>query len=101
MVEIVKRDTALEPEEKVDLTCSYVPGTTLKPVRVEIPGLGFKVYDTPGLTSQKQPFNLIQNLEDLKYINFTKTVKPIHFTLKSGKSLWIGGLIRIDLRSVP
>lgn len=97
---MVKHEASLEPLEKVDLTCSYVPGTTLRPVKVSIPKLGFRVYDTPGLISPLQPFNLMAKTDMIKYINFTKELKPLRFTLKSGSTLWIGGLIRLDFRSV-
>jgi hypothetical protein len=100
MVKMVKEESALESQEKVNLTCSYVPGTTIRPVKVSIPKLGFRVYDTPGLISPLQSFNLMTKTEMIKYIDFTKELKPLRFTLKSGNTMWIGGLIRIDLRSV-
>ena len=100
MVKMVKQDSTLETLEKVDLTCSYVPGTTLRPVKVSIPKLGFRVYDTPGFISPLQPFNLMASTALIKYINFTKELKPVRFIIRSGTSLWIGGLVRLDYRSV-
>lgn len=85
-----------EISEKIQLITSYIPGSTLKSQKVEIPKIGFKCYDTPGLLNPSQPFNFIKNLNMLKFINFSEKVKPLKISLNAQKSAWLGSLVRID-----
>ena len=82
--------------EKIELITSYIPGSTLKSQKVQIPKIGFKCYDTPGLLNPSQPFNFIKNLHILKFINFSDEITPLKISLNSQKSVWMGSLIRID-----
>lgn len=100
MMEKVKQQKFLDSDEVVEMTTSYVPGTTLSLNRVGVSNIGFAVYDTPGVLNKSQPFNFIRDMDMLKFIQFTEDVKPFTIELHIGKSLWIGAIARIDLLSV-
>ena len=74
-LENIKKEK-LTAEQRIELTCSYVPGTTLRMNKVKIPLIGFRVYDTPGIFSEHQNYALIDELKTLKAFNFSKAVKP-------------------------
>ena len=94
------KDTKVSNEQRIELTCSFIPGTTLRMNRVKIPAIGLRVYDTPGVLSPAQPYSLIDDFRTLKAFSFTKEVKPLGVRVLPNHSLLIGGLARIDLVSV-
>lgn len=100
MIDKIKEQKNLDSDEKIELTTSFVPGTTLDINRVGIGHIGFSVFDTPGLLNKSQPFNFITNIEMLKFINQKNEVHPFNTNIYKGLSLWIGALIRVDCLSV-
>ena len=94
------KDAKICNEQRIELTCSFIPGTTLRMNKVKIPAIGFKVYDTPGVLSTAQPYALIDDFKALKAFAFTKEVKPVGVRLSPKHSLLVGGVARIDLLSV-
>jgi hypothetical protein len=95
----VKKES-VNAEQKIELTCSFIPGTTLRINKVKIPSIGFKVYDTPGILDEGQHYALIEELNNLKAFGFTKSAKPMAVRLKGKHTLWVGGIMRIDVLSV-
>ena len=53
---------------KLELITSFVPGSTLNTMRINIPRIGFACYDTPGIFNHTQSYNFIKNLKILKNI---------------------------------
>lgn len=100
MLQEIREKDRLDVEEKVELTASLMPSTTLSINRVEIPRLGFRVYDTPGVMSPQQPYNVLHSLEALKIASKFSKNSLVKVPVKKGESLWLGGLIRIDILSV-
>lgn len=100
MIDRIKEQKGLDSDDKIELTTSFVPGTTLDVNRVGISHIGFSVFDTPGLLNRSQPFNFISNIEMLKYINYKGEVTPFDINMSKGVSVWFGALIRIDCLSV-
>jgi len=80
-----------------ELTESSIPGTTLEFTRIKNFHLDFTVYDTPGIPN---PAQITTYMEDPKAIIKTipkKQLKPFTFVVRPGESVWLGGLVRIDL----
>ena len=57
--------------------------------------LNGNIIDTPGLPAQHN-FQSILTPHELKYCLPTKPLNPVSFYLTPGRSMWIGGLARID-----
>lgn len=94
------RSEKLNTDQKIELTCSFIPGTTLRINRVKIPTIGFRVFDTPGVLGDRQHYAIVDQYQRLKGFNFNGEVKPIGVCLNPETSVWIGGITRIDLFSV-
>eukprot|EP00181_Compsopogon_caeruleus_P002023 CAMPEP_0184687484 /NCGR_PEP_ID=MMETSP0312-20130426/26552_1 /TAXON_ID=31354 /ORGANISM="Compsopogon coeruleus, Strain SAG 36.94" /LENGTH=588 /DNA_ID=CAMNT_0027143681 /DNA_START=26 /DNA_END=1792 /DNA_ORIENTATION=+ len=77
------------------LTTSVIPGTTLNLIKIPLGG-GRNLYDTPGVILPQQITNMLTNAE-LKAVVPQKRVTYVTFRVSQGKSLFIGGLARIDL----
>lgn len=81
------------------LTTSPLPGTTISSMSFPLKGFtNSYLFDTPGIINK----NLVSNYlspNEWKFANPIKTVKPRHYRLSPGQSLFIGGLTRIDYLS--
>lgn len=79
------------------LTEAPVPGTTLGIVRVEGVLCGqAKLFDTPGIL---HPYQITTRLtrEEQKLVHMSKELKPRTYRIKTGHSVHIGGLMRLDV----
>ena len=83
-------------EERGAPTISFLPGTTLKPFRVENVKVGCDVYDTPGIFSEKRVTDLIRDIDSIKKVMRTKLDFPFSVELDEGGAVWVGALCRID-----
>lgn len=88
-----------ELKQKPVLTSSMMPGTTLKPVSFMFHNehgkqSGF-LFDTPGIWNKNLPANYLPP-KDFEFLQPSKRIVPRHARLVPGKSLFIGGLGRID-----
>lgn len=95
--EIVKKDEWRPPS----LTTSMMPGTTLKTISFLVKGQSKErayLYDTPGIWNKALPANYVFP-QEYKYLQPVKRMKPRHIRLRPGKSVFIGGLARIDYES--
>ncbi len=70
MMKSIKKEKSLTHNQTTELIQSYVPGSTLKSIKIKIPRIGFACYDTPGLVTDKLPFLLTNNLHTVKFLNF-------------------------------
>lgn len=95
----VKDSEALSTAQKLLLTSSLVPQSTLEIRKVQIPRIGFNVFDTPGFINEQQPYQLISSFPMLKLSSFKNVTKMRRVRLKLGDSVWLGGLFRLDLLS--
>jgi len=84
-----KKSPGKVSQEKLHITTSPLPGTTLQFIKINI-GNGRSLYDTPGLlipgtvTSKLTP-------EELKMVVPRKQVQPVTFRVAPGKCVLIGG----------
>jgi 30S ribosome assembly GTPase len=81
------------------LTESSLPGTTLKTISFRI-GRGYKkassyLFDTPGVMNPNLASNYLQPSE-WKFAYPKNKIVPKHYRVKPGKTLFIGGMFRID-----
>ena len=84
------------------LTESSLPGTTLKTISFRI-GKGYKkassyLFDTPGVMNPNLASNYLSPSE-WKFAYPSNKIKPKHYRMKPGRSLFIGGMFRIDFVS--
>ncbi|XP_010256423.1 PREDICTED: GTP-binding protein BRASSINAZOLE INSENSITIVE PALE GREEN 2, chloroplastic [Nelumbo nucifera] len=79
------------------LTEAPVPGTTLGIIRVEgvLPGMA-KLFDTPGLLHPHQILTRLTR-EEQKLVHISKELKPRTYRIKTGYSVHIAGLMRVDV----
>jgi ribosome biogenesis GTPase A len=98
-IQKVKESETLTTEQKLILTSSLVPQTTLDIRKVQIPKLGLNVFDTPGFINHLQPYQLINSFPMLKLASFKNVTKMRRIRLKFNESIWLGGLFRLDLLS--
>jgi hypothetical protein len=98
-IQKVKESENLTPEQKLILTSSLVPQTTLEIRRVQIPRMGLNVFDTPGFINECQPYQLINSLPMLKLASFKNVTKLHRIKLKFEEAIWLGGMFRLDLLS--
>ncbi|KAF2078357.1 hypothetical protein CYY_000341 [Polysphondylium violaceum] len=75
-------------------TTSVFPGTTLNLVSFPLWD-NSNLFDTPGIDSPHQMIKLL-NMEELKKLIPKEKVKPTVIHMSSGKTLFLGGLVRID-----
>ncbi|XP_071690298.1 GTP-binding protein BRASSINAZOLE INSENSITIVE PALE GREEN 2, chloroplastic [Rutidosis leptorrhynchoides] len=79
------------------LTVAPVPGTTLGIVRVEGVLSGqTKLFDTPGLLHPHQITTRLTR-DEQKLVHISKELKPRTYRIKSGYSIHIAGLMRLDI----
>ncbi|KYQ93258.1 hypothetical protein DLAC_05913 [Tieghemostelium lacteum] len=75
-------------------TTSVFPGTTLNLVSIPI-WENSKLFDTPGVDNPYQIVKLL-NMEELKMVIPSKRIKPSLVHMISNKTIFLGGLVRID-----
>ena len=75
-------------------TASLLPGTTLRTIRFPLKG-GLGLYDTPGVMKRDQLFTLL-NQEELSLVVPSKRLKPVTYIVEVGRTLFLGGLARIE-----
>eukprot|EP01116_Phalansterium_solitarium_P023084 TRINITY_DN7905_c0_g1_i1.p1 TRINITY_DN7905_c0_g1~~TRINITY_DN7905_c0_g1_i1.p1 ORF type:complete len:236 (+),score=67.18 TRINITY_DN7905_c0_g1_i1:1726-2433(+) len=73
---------------------SSIPGTTLGIVQVPLKD-GTFLNDTPGVYNEHQLVAYLTQ-DEIDLVLPTKTVEPVHYTVKPFNSFLIGGLARID-----
>ena len=81
-------------------TVSTLPGTTMSPLKVRF-GTGtnrWDMYDTPGIVVNRPKHDMLTNNALRQALLKHKTIKPNIFSVKSGTSLFLGGMGRIDVR---
>ena len=83
-------------DEKIDITTSMYPSTTLNKIEINLDGL--KIIDTPGLLSNGSILNSLK-LQEIKKITPKKEIKPRSYQLKGKGSLVIEDYIRLDYYS--
>lgn len=98
-IQKLKESDSLTTEQKIILTSSLVPQSTLEIRKVQIPRIGLNVFDTPGFINNHQPYQLITSFPMLKLASFKNTTKIHKIRLKFEDSIWLGGLFRVDLLS--
>ena len=79
--------------EKSDITMSPMPSTTLNTIKMKIKD--FYLIDTPGLVDYGNILNKVTK-DRIKRISPKKEIKPKTYQIKSGQSLIIDDIIRID-----
>ncbi len=76
------------------ITTSSFPGTTLNVIRIPLDSKSY-IYDTPGIIQKNSMLYAVEP-RILKYLLPRKEIKPLTYQLKSGQSLFIGGLATFD-----
>jgi 30S ribosome assembly GTPase len=77
------------------VTTSPLPGTTLNFIEVDL-GDKVSLFDTPGLIIPHQ-LTTILTTEELRAVIPQKRVNHVTLRLSEGKSVWLGGLVRLDM----
>lgn len=86
-------------QDAVVLTESALPGTTQEMITVEQFNIGFRVIDTPGIPNTSQISAQINSFKELAKLLPTKEMSSFALNLKSGYSVWLGALVRLDFIS--
>ena len=77
------------------ITVSKFPGTTLDNIKIPLNN-GHYLIDTPGIIQSGQIAHKLQP-EELKYAIPQKEIKPKTYQLNEGQTLFVGGLVRLDI----
>lgn len=75
-------------------TVSSLPGTTASPIRIPFGGGRGELVDLPGLA--RSDLDTFVKPEDRDSLVMKHRITPEQYTIKTGQSLLLGGLIRID-----
>ena len=59
--------------------------------------MGVRIYDTPGVPSFSSITSHIKNPYSILNIVPSKRINPYSIRIKSGQSVWIGGIAKIDM----
>ncbi|CAN6224242.1 unnamed protein product [Urochloa humidicola] len=82
------------------LTEAPVPGTTLDVIKVDgVLGAQAKLFDTPGLLHGHQLTSRLTS-EEMKLVQVRKEMRPRTYRIKTGQSVHIGGLVRLDVEEL-
>ncbi|PAN12111.1 hypothetical protein PAHAL_2G243300 [Panicum hallii] len=82
------------------LTEAPVPGTTLDVIKVDgVLGAQAKLFDTPGLLHGHQLTSRLTS-EEMKLVQVRKEMRPRTYRVKTGQSIHIGGLVRLDIEEL-
>lgn len=65
-------------------------------ITVEQFNIGFRVIDTPGIPNMSQLSSKINSLRDLSKLMPSKEMSSFPMNVKSGYSVWMGALARLD-----
>lgn len=82
-------------EQRVGLTTSRYPGTTLSTVEMKIPNYHHSIIDTPGVMTTSRLTDRLSPAS-LKIITPEKVIHPRIYQLRNGQTLFVGGLVRFD-----
>ena len=80
-------------------TVSSLPGTTMSPLKVRF-GKGsdrWDMHDTPGIVVNREKHDMLSDLLLRKDLLQGKTIKPKVFSAQGKRSLFFGGMFRLDL----
>ena len=80
-------------------TVSSLPGTTMLPLKVRF-GKGsdrWDMHDTPGIVVNRKKHDMLTDATLRKELLQTKAIKPKIFSVQNDKTLFFGGLWRLDL----
>lgn len=88
------------PMLTVPLTTSALPGTTLGVIRAPLDGRG-SIIDTPGIVVHEEKQRLLESVaregpRALAELASIKPTKPQTYRMKPGRTLFLGGLARVD-----
>ncbi|CAN6204283.1 unnamed protein product [Urochloa humidicola] len=82
------------------LTEAPVPGTTLDVIKMDgVLGAQAKLFDTPGLLHGHQLTSRLTS-EEMKLVQVRKEMRPRTYRIKTGQSIHIGGLVRLDVEDL-
>ncbi|CAI2386276.1 unnamed protein product [Moneuplotes crassus] len=81
------------------LTVSPIPGTTMDFIEVADLKYGLKIYDTPGVPNPGQVISRIEDYQDAIQALNNQKIMSLSYEVKSGYSVWLGALARIDFLS--
>lgn len=82
------------------LTEAPVPGTTLDVIKLDgVLGAQAKLFDTPGLLHGHQLTSRLTS-EEMKLVQVRKEMSPRTYRIKTGQSIHIGGLVRLDVEEL-
>ncbi|KAN0055294.1 hypothetical protein ACTA71_008404 [Dictyostelium dimigraforme] len=76
------------------ITTSVLPGTTLNLLSLPLWD-NSTLFDTPGIDNPRQMIKIL-SIDELKQVIPTKRIKPSLAHMIEGRTLFIGGLVRID-----
>ncbi|KAN0009447.1 hypothetical protein ACTFIU_006742 [Dictyostelium citrinum] len=76
------------------ITTSVLPGTTLNLLSLPLWD-NSTLFDTPGIDNPRQMIKIL-SIDELKQVIPSKRIKPCLAHMIQGKTLFIGGLVRID-----
>lgn len=86
-----------DKNEEDQLTVSPMPNTTLKTHEIENLPSRFRFFDTPGIPNEITMGNLMGRLlRENNSLVIKKKIKPERIDLSSDKTIFLGGLMRID-----
>ena len=83
-------------QEPAVLTESALPGTTQEMLTIEQFNVGFRVIDTPGIPNMSQVSAQVGSFRDLARLMPSKEMSSFAMNVKSGQSVWLGALSRLD-----
>ena len=78
------------------LTSSPLPGTTMDFIEVKDIKFGLNIYDTPGVPNSAQVSSHVHHYEDTVQTLCIKKINSVWLNIKSGYSIWLGALARLD-----
>ena len=81
------------------LTESALSGTTQEMITVEQFRIGLRVIDTPGIPNVRQVSSKVDSFLDLSKLMPSKEMTSFAMNVKSGYSVWLGALARLDFIS--
>jgi ribosome biogenesis GTPase A len=81
------------------LTSSIFPGTTLAPLEVPLPRSGLQLCDMPG--EPMAGLAALLDAEEFAALVPKRRLRPFTLRLAEGKSVFVGGLARLDLLRAP
>ncbi|MBE3596577.1 MAG: ribosome biogenesis GTPase YqeH [Hydrogenibacillus sp.] len=84
-------------KDRVRLSTSRIPGTTLARVEVVLPN-GKRLVDTPGVLVDGR-FGPLLKPDELKVVFPSRRIDPRIYQLDPGQTLFLGGLARVDFLS--